>query len=56
MEINDDLSLTTNWISRIHYLTLKLMEDAGILHQLALFLSFPDLKIEEYIQLEKNWQ
>jgi len=48
LEITDGLSLTTNWISRIHYLTLELMGHAGILHQLALFLSFTDLKIEEY--------
>jgi len=48
VEVTDGLSLTTNWISRIHYLTLELMEHAGILHQLALFLSFPDLTIQEY--------
>ena len=48
VEITDSLSLTANWISRIHYLTLESMEHAGILHQLALFLSFPDLQAEDY--------
>ena len=48
VEITDSLSLTANWISRIHYLTLELMGHAGILHQLALFLSFPDLQAEDY--------
>lgn len=42
------LTSTENWISRIHYLTLELMGHARISHQLALFLSFPDLKIEDY--------
>ena len=55
MEITDGFSLTTNWISRIHCLTLELIGHVGILHQLALFQSFPDLTIEEY-KLEKNWQ
>ena len=48
VEITNDLILRENWISRIHYLTLELMGHAGILHQLALFLSFPDLNIEDY--------
>lgn len=45
--ITDDVTLTANWISRIHYRRLELMGHAGILHQLALFLSFPNLQIED---------
>lgn len=35
-------------ISPGHYLTLELLAHAGILHQLTLFLCFPDLLLKEY--------
>ena len=47
VEITDGITLTDYWISRIHYLTLELMGHAGILHQMALYLCFPDLSIED---------
>ena len=43
IEITKGLSLTDNFISRSHYLMLELMCHAGILHQMALFLCFPEL-------------
>jgi len=47
--VTEGLTLADNFISRIHYLTLELMAHAGILHhQLALFLSFPDLGVKDY--------
>ena len=48
VELTKGISLTNNWISRSHYLTLELMAHAGILHQLALFLSFPELDLDSY--------
>ena len=45
VEITDSLSLTANWISRIHYLTLELMGHAGILHQLHCFCPFQIFKL-----------
>ena len=46
--ISDSLSLTTNFISRSHYITEELLVHAGILHQLSLYLCFPSLAWEEY--------
>jgi len=48
IKLVDGVTLTNNWISRSHYLTLELMAHAGILHQLALFLSFPELNLDGY--------
>ena len=48
VELSKGITLTNNWISRSHYLTLELMAHAGILHQLALFLSFPNLDLDSY--------
>lgn len=46
--VSDGLSLTTNIISRSHYITEELLVHAGILHQLSLYLRFPSLRWEEY--------
>ena len=46
--LTDDVTLRDNWISRGHYMTLELMAHAGIIHQLALYLSFPELNTEDY--------
>ena len=48
IELTDGVSLSNNWISPSHYLTLELMAHTGILHQLALFLSFPEMDIDQY--------
>ena len=48
IEVTKGLSLADNFISRSHYLTLELMSHAGILHQLALFLCFPELDFDQY--------
>ena len=48
MELASGIDLQSNFISRSHYLTLELFGHAGILHQLVLFLAFPDLDIKEY--------
>ena len=48
IELNSATTLIDNFISRSHYLTLELMAHTGILHQLALHLSFPNLSIKEY--------
>ena len=48
IQLTDGLSLRDNFISRTHYITEELLVHAGINHQLALFLCFPDLSIEEY--------
>ena len=46
--LSNDVTLKDNWISRGHYMTLELMAHAGILHQLALYLSFPEISMEDY--------
>ena len=48
IEITEGITVTDNFISRAHYLTLELMAHAGILHQLTLYLSFPDLDVKDY--------
>ena len=48
VQLHNDLTLTKNFISPSHYITLELLAHAGILHQLALFLCFPGLPLEEY--------
>ena len=48
VELTKGITLTNNWISRSHYLTLEFMAHAGILYQLALFLSFPELDLDSY--------
>ena len=48
VELSEGLTLAQNFISRAHYLTLELMAHAGIIHQLALFLSFADLDVKDY--------
>ena len=48
VELASGIGLQNNFISRSHYLTLELLGYAGILHQLVLYLSFPDLDINEY--------
>ena len=48
IQLTDGLSLGDNFISRTHYITEELLVHAGINHQLALFLCFPDLLIEEF--------
>ena len=48
IQLTDGLSLGDNFISRTHYITEELLVHAGINHQLALFLCFPDLSIKEY--------
>jgi len=48
MELASGIDLQSNFISRSHYLMLELLGIAGILHQLVLFLAFPDLDVEEY--------
>ena len=48
IDVSDGLSLTTNFISRSHYITDELLVHAGILHQLSLYLSFPSFTWEEY--------
>ena len=48
VELASGIGLQDNFISRSHYLTLELLGHAGILHQLVLYLSFPDLDIKEY--------
>ena len=48
IELNSDLTLTDNFISRSHYLTEELLVHAGINHQLALYWCFPHLPIKEY--------
>ena len=47
-EITQDLTLTTNFISRSHYMTEELLVHARINHQLSLYLSFPDLPTSKY--------
>ena len=46
--VSPDLSLTHNFISRSHYLTLELLAHAGINFLLCLYYSFPNLLIAEY--------
>jgi len=46
--LTDGVTLKDNWVSRAHYMTLELMARAGIIHQLALYLSFPELNMENY--------
>lgn len=48
VELASGIGLQDNFISRSHYLTLELLGHAGILHQLVLYLAFPDLDIKEY--------
>ena len=48
IEITQGLTLTTNFISRSHYMTEELLVHAGINHQLSLYLSFPDLTTSKY--------
>ena len=42
------LSLTTNFISRPHYLTEELLVHAGINHLLCMYICFPDCNLSEY--------
>ena len=46
--VSPELSLTRNFISRSHYLTLELLAHAGINYLLCLYYSFPNLSILEY--------
>ena len=48
IELNPAATVTDNFISRSHYLTLELMAHAGILHQSALYMCFPNLSLKEY--------
>ena len=46
--ISPNLSLSQNFISRGHYVTLELLAHAGINYMLCLYYSFPNLSISEY--------
>lgn len=48
IQLHRDLTLTNNFISPSHYITIELLAHAGILHQLSLFQCFPDLPLAEY--------
>lgn len=48
IQLCSTLTLTDNFISRAHYITLELLGHAGILHQLAMYRYFPDLDYKEY--------
>lgn len=48
IQIEKDLTLTDNFISPGHYITLELLAYAGVLHQLSLYLCFPDIPLEDY--------
>ena len=48
IQLSETLTLTNHFISRAHYMTLELMVHAGILHQLAMFLCFPNLDSTAY--------
>ena len=45
IKITEGLTLTDNFISYAHYLTVELLVHAGINHQLALFHAFPHLDV-----------
>ena len=48
VELASGITLQENFISRSRYLTLELLAHSGILHQLVLYLAFPDLDIKDY--------
>ena len=43
IELASKVTLQENFISRSHYLTLELLAHCGVLHQLVMYLAFPDL-------------
>ena len=48
IQVIEGLTLSINFISYSHYLTLELLVHAGINHQLALYYAFPHLVIKDY--------
>jgi hypothetical protein len=55
VQLIPELKLTTNFISMAHYMTEELLVHAGINHLLALYLTFPQLTIEEYSLRNTAW-
>ncbi len=48
IQLTESLTLTDNFISYAHYITLKLLAHGGINHQLALYHAFPHLNSADY--------
>ena len=46
--LTPSLSLTTNFISRPHYLTEEVLVHAGINHLLCMYICFPSCDLSEY--------